>query len=154
MLGPCQEYPMRWYKGCWSPSSPKYTRPAQCSRVSPSGRSQICDQRFAIFISIYCDNLSSLLRTDGPILPFHQFSSIFSPQWRCKQDLFLRRIIVTVVLLTGSFVRYTEASQCCSKFPGQQHRTCSSLQQPRQLSMGLTWLVSLVVTLLRDIGKL
>ena len=36
-LGPCQEYPRRWCRGCWSPSGPKYTRPAQYSRVFPGG---------------------------------------------------------------------------------------------------------------------
>ena len=39
---PCQGYPRRWSKGCWSPSAPKYIRPAQCSRVSPGGQSQTC----------------------------------------------------------------------------------------------------------------
>ena len=29
---PCQGYPKRWCKGCWSPSCPKCIRPTQCSR--------------------------------------------------------------------------------------------------------------------------
>ena len=41
-LEPCQEYPKRWCRGCWSPSGPKYTRPAQCSLISPGGWSQTC----------------------------------------------------------------------------------------------------------------